>query len=83
MAKFLRLSKHRRVAYESVAPDVRRQWSEWGLVKETDDAWILTERGKDWTTNMMYDAFEESQRMGADTSLVRLVGRPGSRTGTF
>jgi len=83
MAKFLRLSKHRRAAYDSIAPDVRRQWSEWGLVEETDDAWILTERGKDWTTNMMYDAFEESQRTGADTSLVRLVGRPGSRTGTF
>ncbi|GHG66412.1 radical SAM protein [Comamonas sp. JC664] len=83
MPKFFRIAKRHQAAIDSIPADVWQAWQEWGLIYETPDTWELSETGKQWTTNMMLDAFDATQRQAAGVSLNALEKKPGVRTGTF
>lgn len=52
-------------------------------MRETPDAYEITERGRLWTTDMMSDAIELGEAQIAAGALIALERRPGIRTGTF
>jgi len=81
--KFFRVAKKRRAAVGSVTPELWKAWLDSGLVRETPEAYELTERGRLWTTNMMRDALEPWQRDLAQSSLTLIAKKPGVRTGSF
>lgn len=83
MPKFARIAKRYEAAIGSVRPELWDGWLATGLIRETPDAYELTERGRLWTTNMMRDALDPREAAIADGALVALEKRPGVRTGTF
>jgi coproporphyrinogen III oxidase-like Fe-S oxidoreductase len=83
MVKLLSLPKSQEAARATIVPEVWQGWIDDGLVYETETHWHLSERGKSWSTNMMLDTFEPHQRQLAEGSAVKLVAKPGVRTGTF
>ncbi|MBZ4418394.1 coproporphyrinogen-III oxidase family protein [Myxococcus sp. RHSTA-1-4] len=83
MPKFFRISKRHQAAIDTIPADVWKAWQDSGLIYETPGSWELSEHGKQWTPNMMLDAFESSQRQVAGVSLNALEKKPGVRTGTF
>jgi anaerobilin synthase len=83
MPKFFRIAKRFEAALATIRPEILAGWIASGLLRETDDAFEVTEHGRLWTTNMMHDALEASEIAVAEHAVVALGKRPGVRTGTF
>jgi coproporphyrinogen III oxidase-like Fe-S oxidoreductase len=83
MPKFFCLNKVFETARATIDPSIWERWHAAGLIYETEDTWCLSERGKLWTTNMMFDALEDEQRDFAQGTVGGLARKPGIRTGTF
>ncbi len=83
MSKFFSISKQHQAAIESIPASLWKGWSDSGLIRETPEAFVLTERGRLWTTNIMRDSLELRQQELAHASLDFIEKKPGVRTGTF
>ncbi len=83
MMKFLNLANEYNEALQTLPTPMLTKWLEQGFVATNQQGIFITERGKNWTTNMMLDAFEAEQRLLAEQSSVHLVEKPGIRTGSF
>jgi coproporphyrinogen III oxidase-like Fe-S oxidoreductase len=83
MPKFFRIAKRFGGAIASIRPEILAGWLASGLLRETQDAYEITEHGRLWTTNMMHDALEAGETSLAEQAVVALGKRPGVRTGTF
>lgn len=83
MMKFLGIAQDHRHVLDTVSPQTLTQWIENGLIEISPQGIFVTERGKNWTTNMMLDALLPSQRMIAEESCSHLSEKPGIRTGSF
>jgi coproporphyrinogen III oxidase-like Fe-S oxidoreductase len=83
LPKFHRMNKKYTKAIKTIPSEIWNRWIAEGLIYELPDAWLLSEKGKDWTTNMMVDLFEPHQREVASGSLQIISEKPGVRTGSF
>ncbi|MDP3705155.1 MAG: radical SAM protein [Legionellaceae bacterium] len=83
MMKFLGVADNYQSAMETLPPAILNQWLEHGLIEANHQGLFITERGKNWTTNMMLDALEPDQRLIAEESSSHLSEKPGIRTGSF
>ncbi|MFM7792071.1 MAG: hypothetical protein ACKO90_29540, partial [Microcystis panniformis] len=81
--KFFEIDKVYQKAIQSISQNIWDFWQQNGLIYETAKSWKLSEVGKLWTTNMMFDTFEPHQRESAMASLSFVEDRPGIRTGSF
>ena len=83
MMKFMGISSDNKNVLNTLADTTLAQWIEHGLMYENSSGIYITERGKNWTTNMMLDAFELPQKLLAEESCSHLSEKPGIRTGSF
>ncbi len=81
--KFFSHLKQYQQSLDSISIDLLRRWENDGLIRESADAWQLSEAGKLWIPNMVIELFEQEQRVMAEASTDTLIAKHGTRTGSF